>query len=197
MEKMVSATGFSPSLGKLDNLPYVHVICAYDHHDGTTLIIEYNNTIYLGKEMEDSLCNSIQSEEAGTKVDIRPRHYYEKSDGSQTMTFPDGTVVPINYDGVFPYISVRQPRPLEIDNCRRIQLTLKDDWDPCHYQNRLSVLTGKPVSKISITYTDPISSKLMSCKLKERSRSHQLLYNIRQGERTTNNLSLRALGTFR
>ena len=68
--KTVSATGFSPSLGKLDNLRYANVLYAYNHQDGTTLIIEYNNTIYLGRDMEDSLCNPIQSKEAGTKVDI-------------------------------------------------------------------------------------------------------------------------------
>ena len=116
------------------------------------MIIEHNNTIYLGEEIEDSLYNPIQSEGAGTKVNIRPRHYYENSDEPQTMTFPDGMLNPMVYDGVLSYIPARRPRPLEIDNCRRIQLTLKDDWDPYHYKNRLPVLTGKPDSKISITY---------------------------------------------
>ena len=71
MGKIVSATVFSPSLGKVDNLRYAHVLYAYDHRDMTTLIIEHKNTIYLGGDMEDSLCNPVQSEEAGTKVDIR------------------------------------------------------------------------------------------------------------------------------
>ena len=79
--RTVTATGFSPSLGKLDNLSYAHVLYAYDHHDGTTSIIEHNNTIYLGEQMEDSLCNPIQSEEAGVNVDIRPSQYYESKVG--------------------------------------------------------------------------------------------------------------------
>ena len=57
--KTVSATRFSPSLGKLDNLPYAHMLYTYDHHDRTTLIIKHNNTIYLGGDMEDSLCSPI------------------------------------------------------------------------------------------------------------------------------------------
>ena len=145
--KAVSATGFSPSLGKLDNLRYVHVLYAYGHQDGTTLIIKHNNTIYLGEDMEDSLCKTIQSEEAGTRVDIRSRYYYEDSDGLQSMMFPDGTIIPILFDGVLPYIPVRIPRPEEIDSCRRIHLTLRDDWDPYHLRSRLSAtLTGEPNS---------------------------------------------------
>ena len=88
----------------MDNLHYAHVLYAYDHQDGTTLIIEHNNTIYLGEDMEDSLCNHIQSEEAGTRVDIRSRHYYKDSDGLQSAMFPDGTIISILNDGVLPYI---------------------------------------------------------------------------------------------
>ena len=113
------------------------------------------------------------------------------------MIFVDGTVIPIFYDGVLPYIPVRRPTQLEIDDCKRVQFTLRDYWKPYHYKNRLSALTGKPHSKISITYTDLISLGLMSCKPKERSSSHQLLYSIRQGERITSNLSFRTLGAFR
>ena len=96
----MSATGFSPSLGKLDNLRYAHTLYAYDCRDGTTLIVEHNNTIYFGGDMEDSLCNPIQSQEAWVKVDIRSRHYYEDNDGLQSMVFPNGTIIPILYDGV-------------------------------------------------------------------------------------------------
>ena len=166
--KTVSATGFSPSLANLDHLRYTHVLHAYDHQDGSTLIIEHNNNIYLGEDMEDSLCNPIQSEEAGTRFDIRPRHYYKDSDGLQSMMFPDGTIIPILYDSVLPYIPVRRPRPKEIDSCKRIQLTLKDDWDPYQLSNRLSTLMGEPNSSESVTYTGPISLELMSCKLRKR-----------------------------
>ena len=99
--KTVSATGCSPSLEKLDNLHYAHFLYAHDHQDGTTLIIKHNNTIYL---VEDSLCNPIQSEEAGTRFDVRSRHYYKDSDGLQSAMFPDGTIISILNDGVLPYI---------------------------------------------------------------------------------------------
>ena len=98
--------------------------------------------------MEDSLCNPIQSEEVGTKVDIRPRHDYGDSDGLQSIKLPDGTIIPILYDGVLPRIPVRRPRPVEIDSCRRIQLALTDDWDPYHFNRRLSTLIGESNSTI-------------------------------------------------
>ena len=92
--------------------------------------------------MKDSLCNRIQSEEAGTKVDICPRRYYEDSDMSQGLIFPYRTVIPILYDVVLPFIPIRRPRPIEIDSCRKIQLTSRGDKDPYHQENRLAVLAG-------------------------------------------------------
>ena len=73
--KTVTATGFSSSLGKLDNLPIAHVLYAYDHAEGSVILIEHNHTIYMGSNMDDSLSNPIQSEEAGVGVDLRPKYY--------------------------------------------------------------------------------------------------------------------------
>ena len=147
--------------------------------------------------MEDNLCNPIQSEEAGTRVIVRSRHYYEDSDCLQRIKFPDGTIIPILYDGVLPYIAVRRPRPTEIDSCRKIQLTLRDDWDTYHLSSRLSTLTGEPNSSDLVTYTDPISLELMSCRLRERLSSHQLLHGVEQKDCIMDNLPFRTLGAFK
>ena len=68
---------FSSSLGKLDNLPNAQVLYAYNHEDGSVLLLEHNNKIYLCDAMQDSLSNPLQSEEVGVRVDLRPKHYYE------------------------------------------------------------------------------------------------------------------------
>ena len=60
--KTVMATGFSPSLGKLDNLNVAHVLYAYDHAEGSVILLEHNNVIYMGDNMVDSLSNPLQSE---------------------------------------------------------------------------------------------------------------------------------------
>ena len=134
--KTVTAMGFSSSLGKLDNLPYAHVLYAYDHEDSSVLLLEHNNTIYLGDAMQDSLSNSIQSEEVGVRVDLRPQRYYEGEGNPQSITFKNGMVLPILYEGVLPYLLVRRPTPLEIEHCSRLELTSRDDWDPSHIQSR-------------------------------------------------------------
>ena len=125
--KTVTATGFSSSLGKLDNLPFTHVLYAYDHAEGSVILIEHNNTIYTGDNMDDSLSNPIESEVAGVGVDLRPKYYYKDKEHTQTITFPDGTMIPILYDGSLPFKPVRRPTSNEIENCRRLQLTSRDD----------------------------------------------------------------------
>ena len=75
--KTVIATGFSSSLGKLDNLPVSHILYAYDHAEGSVILIKHDNTIYMGNHMIDSLSNPMQLEEAGVNVDLRPKYYYK------------------------------------------------------------------------------------------------------------------------
>ena len=73
MGRFITAKGFTQALGQLDNLPIANVLYAYDTQDGHVLILEANNCIYLGNEMEDSLANPIQAEEMGVRVDTRPK----------------------------------------------------------------------------------------------------------------------------
>lgn len=70
VRKSVTATGFTASLGSVQNLPMANVLYAYDTQQGTTILLEHNNTIYLGKEMNDSLANPIQAEEEGVRIDL-------------------------------------------------------------------------------------------------------------------------------
>ena len=111
------------------------------------------------------------------------------------MKLPDGAIIPILYDSVLPYIPDRRPRPTEIDSCRRIQLTLRDDRDPYHFNSRLSTLTGSN-STNSATYTGPISLELMSCRLRERSSSQQLLHGVEQKDHNIDSLPFRTLGAL-
>ena len=72
----MTATGFSSSLGKLHNLAYIYVLLlyVYDYEEGPVVSIKHNNTIYMGDNMDDSLSNSMQLEEDGVRVDIRPKY---------------------------------------------------------------------------------------------------------------------------
>jgi hypothetical protein len=69
--------------------------------------LEDNNTIYLGEQLDDSLANPMQSALTDVLVDIRPQSLYP-GQLAQQLEFADGTVLPILFDSVFPYIPVRR-----------------------------------------------------------------------------------------
>ena len=169
--KTVSASGFSPSLGSLSNLPLVNAVYAYDAQDGTVILLENNNAIYMGDQMEDSLLNPIQAEEIGVRVDTRPTRYYPDDIGCQSMLFPDGTIIPIEYDGVLPYIPVRRPTKEEVHHCRRLTLSAREPWNPFELSGQFCRLNTDldPVNMIDLVDQlneyDPIASELMSTQL--------------------------------
>ena len=82
------ATELSSSMGSLKDPPIANVLYIYDKQDGITILIEHNNTIYMGDIMEYYLANNLQSEESGIHIDIFPKKYYPDGSGSQIVTLP-------------------------------------------------------------------------------------------------------------
>ena len=166
--KTVNATGFSSSLGSMKNLPIVNVVYAYDHANGQTLLIENHNAIYLGEHMNDSLLNPIQAEENNVHIDLRPKRFYpHETTECQSITFSDGTILPLLYEGVLPYLPIRKPTPDEIDTCTRLSITSEHEWDPYSYEGFVSSITQEANDYHKQDETDPISSQLHSEHLPE------------------------------
>ena len=124
VDKFVTAGGFSAALGTIQNLPLANVLYAYDNDDGNPFVLECNNAIYLGDKMTDSLMNPIQAEESDVRVDLRPSRYYPDPH-AQSISFPCGTTIPVQYDGALPFIPIRRPTPDEIHNAPRLVLSAK------------------------------------------------------------------------
>ena len=141
--RSVTANGFSPSLGNLENLRIANVLYAYDMNDGNTILLENNNTIYMGHNMTDSLLNPIQCEDNDVHIDVRPQKFYPKiTDEVQRITFDDGFSIPILYNGVLPYIPVRRPTSIEIHTITdRRQLTSTFDWNPQEFDELITPVT--------------------------------------------------------
>jgi len=163
----VNASGFSQSLGTIKNLPLANVLYAYDTLDGRTLILEHNDVIYLGDDMNDSLSNAIQSEEFGVRMDLRPKKYHGSEISCQTITLTDGSTLPVLYDGVLPFIPIRRPTPDEIQYCERYSLTSRDLWDPFSVEAGFSQASTADnfdldTFILSLQSSDPISAEL-SC----------------------------------
>ena len=102
--KIVNATGFSSSLGSIDNLPIVNAIYAYDYPNGDTILLVVDNAIYFGSLMDDSLLNPIQCFENDVKIDLRPSKFYQDNNEMyQSIHIPKlDLILPIEYNGVFP-----------------------------------------------------------------------------------------------
>ena len=58
----------------------------------------------------------------------------------------------------------------------RLELTLRDDWDPYHIKNKWAAVNSHSSPRSLYTDADPISTELMPCRVIERAASHQLLH---------------------
>ena len=57
----------------IDNLPIYYVLCLFDKEDGTVVLIEHNNTIYMRYDMINSLANPIQCEYNDARMSLCPK----------------------------------------------------------------------------------------------------------------------------
>ena len=72
----------------------------------------------------------MQCEYNNAIIDLRPKLYYHNKNNAQSITFPYGTSISVDYYGVLPYISVRKSKNYEVGIFEQIALTSKSDWDP-------------------------------------------------------------------
>ena len=130
--RTVIAHGFASSLSPITNLSIANVAYAYDTANGESFIFVVNNSIYLGDLMEDGLLNPIQCMENNIRIDIRPRRFCPDAPDAQTFTIPSlDMILPIEYDGVLPFLSVRRPSEEELRTCTRVNITSDaGEWTP-------------------------------------------------------------------
>ena len=55
-------TWFSSSMDSLKDLHIANDLYAYNTLDGTNILLDHNNTIYMGDVVEDFLANTLHSE---------------------------------------------------------------------------------------------------------------------------------------
>ena len=125
----ITSIGFTSALRYMKYLPIANVLYAYDISYGTTIILEHNNTVYIGNDRVDFLTNPIQSEEYGNRVDLIPRDYYIYQEGFQYIILNDWTMIPILYYGILPDIPARETNPEEIYERERVKMSPQDPWD--------------------------------------------------------------------
>ena len=170
--RTVTAHGFASSLTPIANLSIANVAYAYDTADGETFLFIVNNSIYLGDLMEDGLLNPIQCMENNIRIDIRPRRFCPDDASAQTFSVPSlDMILPITYDGVLPFLSVRRPCQEELDTCTRIHITSDvGDWNPHLMDALLAPVSHSPsLPMVSEVFNDDyLSDRLIGSVLSSK-----------------------------
>lgn len=136
--RSVTAKGFASNLPELKDIPIVNCSFAYDDENGKTFLLQINNAIYLGENMEHSLLCPNQCEDNNIRIDIRPKLYYPNSPTASTIFCSEQNLsIPVQHHGPLPFIQVRRPTGEEILTCDIVKLTSDEDWNP-YDQNHLS-----------------------------------------------------------
>ena len=125
---------------KTQNLRIANVAYAYDTPMGETLILIFNQSIYRGEFMEDSLVNPIQCLQNDVRIDSRPRIFYPDDENSQTLQF-EGQCINLVYDGPLPFIHVRRPTADEWRDCSHYNMTSPDEWNPYSSASCIAAMT--------------------------------------------------------
>ena len=137
--KAVSANAWNGA--ETTNLRIANIALAYDTPNGETIILIFNQSIYAGAQMEDSLLNPIQCLFNDVKVDARPKLFYPEEPSAQTIQMDD-TIIALEYNGPLPYFNVRRPTQEEFQSCRHFNMTSKDEWNPYELSCNISKVGG-------------------------------------------------------
>ena len=171
--KSVTASGFANTLPALENIPIVNCSFAYDDERGQTILLQINNAIYLGDQMEHSLLCPNQCEHNGIRIDLRPKLYYPTSSTASTVFCGGQNLsIPVLHQGPLPYINVRRPTGEELLTCDIVELTSSDDWDPYESSDLSPTVHQVTHDKyLTLDYDDEecfISNSIMESNLPQR-----------------------------
>ena len=86
-----NVTVYTSALGSIYNLPIFHAMYAFDKEDGTVVLLEHINTIYMEYNMINSLNNLIQFEYNDVNIYLHSKVYYPNNNNRKFPNFPYGT----------------------------------------------------------------------------------------------------------
>ena len=74
-------------MGSIYNLYIDRVFYGFDKEDRTVVLLEHNNTIYLGDNMINTLTNPIICDDDNVRFDLLPKLYYPNNNNAHSITF--------------------------------------------------------------------------------------------------------------
>ena len=100
------------------------------------------------------LFNGIHCKNNNTIIILRPKLYDLNKNNAQSITFPNRTPIPVEYNGVLPCITVCRPTNPQVKNCEKNAFVSKIDWYP-YYKGGIFLRL-----KITLTILSPFCNNL-------------------------------------
>ena len=127
--KVVDVGGFHPSMDLMKSIKVGTLITAIDLAD-ETIIGVFNQGLYFGNSMEQSLIPPAQLWDHGVTCDITPKWASRGKSIHGIYSSDDDVYVPFQLHGHMPYFSTRLPTSQEKDKCRWVTFTSDREWEP-------------------------------------------------------------------
>ena len=125
----------------IENVPIVSGSTAYDHPDGTTSILIFNEALYYGNQMKHSLINPNQVRYKGLDFWDNPLR-----DNNLFMEVTKILNVPLKFKGKKCIFESRVPTKEELDTCPHFEMTSSQPWEP----NEIDMNSIKRISSVKV-----------------------------------------------
>ena len=108
------------------NIPIVSGATAFDHPDGNTYILIFNESLYYGTKLKHSLINPNQIRHFGLDFWDNPFDEYHNLEINTHMSL----IIPLQRHGTKISFETRSPTPQELQSCKHIHMTNDIPWNP-------------------------------------------------------------------
>ena len=122
---------YDKSYKPITNVPIVTGATAYDNPTtGETYILLFNESLYYGTRMDHSLFNPNQIRKYGVPVWDNP---FDK-ERPFSIEVNDELQIPLITSGTKVYFRSRTPSKIELESCKKIEMTSNKPWNPSSVQ---------------------------------------------------------------
>ena len=120
-----SVAPFSDKYTPIQDVPIATCFTAYTDEHGKTFILEFNEVLWFGTQMDHSLINPNQIRVTGIPLSDNP---FDKT--KELGIESDQCLIPFNCDGTTIFFNTQVPTNEEIECCEHITMTEETEWNP-------------------------------------------------------------------
>ena len=140
---------YNDTYQSITGVPIVTGATAYTcQATGETIILVFHEALWMGDTMEHSFLNPNQLRHYGIEVQDNP---YHASQGMHLSTEDGNVIIPLHSAGTTIYLDTRSPTDKEVQECRHIQYTSKQEWNPnavCFSESATRLEEGKLKARV-------------------------------------------------